>query len=187
MISTYKTIKGQNIYDVSVQLYGSIEGVFDLLMVNDWLDMNIVFSGEEVQYHTDYIQNEEIVDYLNDNNISVVHGNGKDYEPIDESDVRYVIGCVPHHNNRISFTTKGTGTLTIMWGDNAIDTYNLNGNQQVIEHEYRRRQQYKIVVLGNDASLMYWHVDDHTEIYKIKKTKSIVVGLSKIGSTTEFL
>ena len=30
----------QNIFDVAIERYGSIEGVFDLLISNDWLDMS---------------------------------------------------------------------------------------------------------------------------------------------------
>ena len=34
----YKVRSGQNIYDVALTLYGSVEGIFDLLVSNEWLN-----------------------------------------------------------------------------------------------------------------------------------------------------
>ena len=43
-MAQYKVRNGQNIYDVALTLYGSIEGIFDLLISNEWLNMETQLS-----------------------------------------------------------------------------------------------------------------------------------------------
>lgn len=42
-MAQYKVRSGQNIYDVALTLYGSVEGIFDLLASNSWLNMETSF------------------------------------------------------------------------------------------------------------------------------------------------
>ena len=51
-MATYKVKLGQNIWDVAMQLYGSVEGILDLLISNDWLDMTTDLEvGMDLEYH----------------------------------------------------------------------------------------------------------------------------------------
>lgn len=66
---------GQNLYDVALTLYGSIEGIFDLLISNPSISYNTVFkTGMELNYHEDFIINQDIVSWLDENNVDVRNG-----------------------------------------------------------------------------------------------------------------
>ena len=66
-MATYIVKPNQNIFDVALHLYGSIEGLFDLLITNDWLNMTTdLETGMEIEYHEDFIINSSIVDTFDD-------------------------------------------------------------------------------------------------------------------------
>lgn len=68
----YKVRSGQNIYDVALTLYGSVEGIFDLLVSNEWLNMDTKLSyGMTLNYHEEFAINKDIVIWIKDNNILV--------------------------------------------------------------------------------------------------------------------
>lgn len=77
-MNKYITKSGQNIYDIALVLYGSIEGIFDLLISNPNISFDTVFStGMEVYYHSDFIINQDIVSWLETNNIKVKNGQSE--------------------------------------------------------------------------------------------------------------
>lgn len=79
----YKVRSGQNIFDVALTLHGSIQGIFDLLISNDWLNMDTELTvGMELNYHDDYIANPSIALWLNENDIIVKNGEHI-YQPFD--------------------------------------------------------------------------------------------------------
>ena len=48
-MATYKVKLNQNILDIALELYGTIEGVFDLLITNTGLSMNTdLKTGQEL-------------------------------------------------------------------------------------------------------------------------------------------
>ena len=60
----YKVIAGQNIYDVALHLYGSIEGIVDLMMCNTDLSLDTTLKvGDELIYSDDFVINADVVDY----------------------------------------------------------------------------------------------------------------------------
>lgn len=66
---------GQNLYDIALTLYGSIEGIFDLLISNPNISFNTVFkTGMELNYHEDFIINQDIVSWLDENKVEVRNG-----------------------------------------------------------------------------------------------------------------
>ncbi len=71
----YKVRSGQNIYDVALTLHGSVEGIFDLLVSNDWLTMETkLSSGMELNYHDEFVVNKNISLWLKENDIVVKNG-----------------------------------------------------------------------------------------------------------------
>lgn len=71
----YTVRSGQNIYDVSLTLYGTVEGIFDLLISNDWLTMDTKLEyGMVLNYHEEFVINTGIVSWLDDNEILVKNG-----------------------------------------------------------------------------------------------------------------
>jgi len=82
-MKVYTVKSGQNIFDVAVTLYGSVEGVFDLLVSND----DITFStqlkaGMELNYHEEFIINSGIVEWFTNNKIKAKNGHKKSEYPI---------------------------------------------------------------------------------------------------------
>lgn len=71
----YTVRSGQNIYDVSLTLYGTVEGIFDLLISNKGLTMDTKLSyGMVLNYHEEFVVNSGIVSWLKDNNVLVKNG-----------------------------------------------------------------------------------------------------------------
>ncbi len=82
-MAQYKVRSGQNIYDVALTLYGSVEGIFDLLASNRWLTMETQLSyGMVLEYHEEFAINKTNVIWLKDNNVLVKNGEHI-YNPID--------------------------------------------------------------------------------------------------------
>lgn len=74
-MNKYITKSGQNLYDVALAVYGSIEGIFDLLISNQNISIGTVFNtGTELYYHEDFILNDDISQWLKDNNVAVKNG-----------------------------------------------------------------------------------------------------------------
>lgn len=79
----YTVRSGQNIYDVALTLHGSVEGIFDLLISNKWLNMETQLkSGMVLEYHDEFAVNKDIAIWLKNNQISVKNGEHT-YYPTD--------------------------------------------------------------------------------------------------------
>lgn len=77
-MNKYTTKSGQNLYDIALAIYGSIEGIFDLLISNPDISLETIFTkGTELSYHEDFVLNKDVVSWLSNNNITVKNGNYK--------------------------------------------------------------------------------------------------------------
>lgn len=77
-MNKYITKTGQNLYDVALSIYGSIEGIFDLLISNQNVSIGTIFNkNTELIYHEDFVLNDDISQWLKDNNVAVKNGNYK--------------------------------------------------------------------------------------------------------------
>lgn len=75
-MAQYKVRSGQNIYDIAVQLYGSIEGVIDLLASNPDISVNTVLQcGMLLTYHDGFVLRQPIKQWLDDNDVKVANGH----------------------------------------------------------------------------------------------------------------
>ena len=58
----YRVVAGQNIYDIAMHLYGSIEGIVDLLINNPGLSLDDnLKSGDELEHTDGFTINPDIV------------------------------------------------------------------------------------------------------------------------------
>lgn len=74
-MAQYTVRSGQNIYDVALTLYGSVDGIFDLLVSNDWLSMTTKLSyGMVLEYHGEFAINKDVTLWLQDHNVLVKNG-----------------------------------------------------------------------------------------------------------------
>lgn len=75
-MAQYIVRSGQNIYDVALTLHGSVEGIFDLLVSNEWLNMETPLKyGMILNYHKEFSINQDISIWLKNNDVIVKNGD----------------------------------------------------------------------------------------------------------------
>lgn len=75
-MQTYIAKSGQNIFDIALTIYGSIEGVFDLLISNSWLTYDTpIKAGMTIEYHNDFVINSDIVRWFQTNGVVPKNGH----------------------------------------------------------------------------------------------------------------
>ena len=95
---TYTVRTGQNIFDVALTLYGSIEGVFDLLISNpDGFDGGALSmatqlrSGMVLNYHEEYVINADIAKWIDDEELRIKNGSHVyQYTDVQESIIAHI-------------------------------------------------------------------------------------------------
>lgn len=131
----YKVIQGQNIYDVALHIYGSVEGVTDLLVNNEKLSFDTdLKAGDELIYSDDYRINEEVTAYYETHGITPASGKQHIYpkyftlpKAIEIYTSNKEIGAV--------FTISGNGRIEVDWGDNSkVQTITLSDKVTIISH-----------------------------------------------------
>ncbi len=71
-----KVQQGQTIYDLAIQAYGSVEGVFQLIEDNDWLDLESTPTvGKKVVVKGDFID-EPTANYVDRYQVVPANGDG---------------------------------------------------------------------------------------------------------------
>lgn len=109
---------GQNLYDVAMHLYGSIEGIIDLLINNPNLSMDDkLIAGDELMYTDDYTINEDIVAYNTAHTILPASGERNVYYK-HPSFPKIVEIQLDNKKTSASFAYIGVGEIEIDWGDN---------------------------------------------------------------------
>ena len=117
-MAKHKVTPNQNIWDVAMLLYGTIEGVFDLLISNPQLNMTTdLVPGMELEYHDYFVINEGIVSGLKSENLVPANGQRHVYYKSPDQPLIFVCG-VPNDKESIDFTVSGDGVMVIDWGDN---------------------------------------------------------------------
>ena len=133
----YKVKHGQNIYDVSLQLYGSIEGVFDLLVNNSHININdFIDPGTIVNYDEGFQINADMIKWLEDNKVTVANGDHiYDVSIADISTLRiqvHQIGPTSVLGIRLN-----SGNMVIDWGDGTgLDVVNDTAEHE-LDHPYK--------------------------------------------------
>ncbi len=131
----YKVIQGQNIYDVALHIYGSVEGITDLMVSNETLSFDTdLKAGDELIYSDDYQINQEVVAYYNTHGITPASGEQHVYpkyftlpKTIEVYTFNKEIGA--------EFTVSGSGRIEVDWGDNSeVQTVILSDKATVISH-----------------------------------------------------
>lgn len=134
-MATYIVKPNQNIFDVALHLYGSIEGLFDLLITNDWLNMTSdLETGMEIEYHEDFVINSSIVGTFNDENIVPSNGSRHIYNKSTEQPLVIEV-LVNADIVKVLLVLGGEGDMIVDWGDNTeLETISLSHTNKKIEH-----------------------------------------------------
>lgn len=114
----YIITAGQNLYDVALHIYGSIEGITDLLVNNPTLSMaSKQYTGQELIYTDDYLIDADVAAYYRQRGISPANGERNVY--FKESKYpRIAEFRLSAAVKSTGATLSGTGTMEIDWGDN---------------------------------------------------------------------
>ena len=131
----YIVTHGQNLYDVALHIYGSIEGVIDLMMNNTSLSLDQTLkAGDELVYTDDYTINKDVAAYYKVNKIMPANGERHVY-PKSPTLPRLMDIYIENTRTSIGFAISGSGTIEIDWGDNT-DLQIVRLSKQAIEFKH---------------------------------------------------
>lgn len=133
----YKVTQGQNLYDVSLHIYGSIEGILDLLVNNASLSLDKeLCSGEELLYTDDYLINREVAAYYDTHGIVPATGERQVYPKYFTLPKTLEI-YIPDKEISAGFTLSGEGDLEADWGDNSpVQNIRVSDMRQSVSHTF---------------------------------------------------
>lgn len=131
----YKVIAGQNIYDIALHIYGSIEGIVDLMMCNTDLSLDTTLKvGDELIYSDDFIINADVVAYNEMHGIVPSNGEHHVYPKVFTKPLS-VAFSLPTQTLSVQYSVSGVGTLEIDWGDNSdTEVVTLSDKPQLLKH-----------------------------------------------------
>lgn len=156
-MATYTVKPSQNIFDVALHLYGSIEGLFDLLISNEGLNMTTdLTAGMELEYHTDFVINSSIVNQMEEQGLIPANKERHVYFKRPDEQLIFVVGIDPSLL-KSGFVVSGDGTMLIDWGDNSeMESVTLTHTNQTVEHYFDNEVEERRIKVYGDFSLLYF-------------------------------
>lgn len=154
-MAIYIVKPNQNIFDVALHIYGSIEGLFDLLISNPDLNMTSDLTfGQELEYHEEFVLNSSITGEFKSQNITPSSGTRSVYFKRPEEDLIFIIGVNPE-TPLSNFRVSGSGEMIIDWSDNSeLQRITLDVNLRYIEHYFDNAvEKRRIRIYGNIDTL----------------------------------
>ena len=133
----YRVVAGQNIYDVALCLYGSIEGVVDLLINNPDLSFaTTLTAGRELVYTDDFVIRADVVAYNGLHGIVPANGERHVYPKTFTLPLAVVLTLAAGIIT-VQCAVSGAGQLEIDWGDNSdTETVLLADTPQLLTHTF---------------------------------------------------
>jgi hypothetical protein len=148
----YTVTAGQNIFDVALHIYGSIEGITDLMMNNAKLSLAQKFkAGDTLEYSDGFVINPDIVSHYRMNGIVPANGERGVYfkKP---SFPKALAVFMDGKRTSATFGVSGVGTMEIDWGDNSpLQSVLLSNQLQDISYGFDNAVsgRRKITLYGN--------------------------------------
>ena len=133
----YRVIAGQNLYDIALHIYGSIEGIVDLMMCNTDLSLDTTLKvGDELIYSDDFIINADVVAYNEMHGIVPSNGEHHVYPKVFTKPLA-VAFSLPTELLNVQCSVSGIGTLEIDWGDNSdTEIVALTDKPRILKHTF---------------------------------------------------
>ena len=150
-MAQYKVQGGQTIWDIAIQLYGSIEGAFDLFMSNPKLNMTTdLKAGDILEYHEQFVVNQSIVDAIVSHDYLPANSERRVYFKDILAPLRLVVK-IPEKEVEVSFSVAGDGQMIVDWGDNScVQTINLTSEEIVLTHAFDNKvDKRRMKIYGN--------------------------------------
>jgi hypothetical protein len=182
MAKTYTVRKGQNIFDVALHIYGSIEGVFDLLSSNEELGYDTeLTAGTKLTYNEGYVISSTVLDKLSDEGLRPVNGErGVYFKSTTERLCAFGhVGDV----DSVSFRAQGAGYIIVDWGDNTdLEVIKLATKGKTTEHVFDDELSSHIIkIYGNTFG---FHLFDTTNLCDSLYLTAPIVAYSYITNST---
>lgn len=133
-MAQYTVKVGQNIFDVALSIYGSIEGLLDLFACNPQLSIDSeIKDGDILNFTDNYFEDSTVLDYYKTNRITPANQVGTVYYN-KLSDLKMTI-YIDSKLKNFSLGLSGNGKINIDWGDSSyIDSYDLSSKKTVVSH-----------------------------------------------------
>ncbi len=148
----YIVCEGQNLFDVSLHIHGSIEGIVDLLVCNPSLSLaGELKSSDELSYTDNFVIDADTVAYYKMYGIKPANGERTVYYKSSEYP-KLVEIYLENSQTFACFEVSGHGTLEIDWGDNSkIETLALENDLKQVPHTFDNSisEKRKITLYGN--------------------------------------
>ncbi len=152
-MATYTVKPNQNIFDVAIMLHGSVEGLFDLLISNEWLNMTTELkAGMNLEYHEFYKTNEGIVSEIADQGYLAANGERHVYHKSTELPLVFVFAIADNDTERMWFSVSAeSGSMLVDWGDNSdMEEITLSTTATRVEHWFNDKvEKRRVKVYGN--------------------------------------
>ena len=99
----YVVKTSENIFDISLKLTGSVEGVWNLLLRNPNISVDTILKkGDELLYDEDFIINKDIAKWMEENNVAVKNGHN---QINDLSIAQFIYNSVVDYNAKVAQRT----------------------------------------------------------------------------------
>ena len=136
-MGSYRITAGQNLYDVALHLYGSIEGVVDLLINNPGLSFSTTLAaGQELVYTDDFVIRADVVAYNELHGIVPANGERHVYPKAFTRPLTAVI-TLDAEAVTVQCSLSGSGTVEIDWGDNSdTESVSLTDRPRHLTHTF---------------------------------------------------
>lgn len=156
-MATYTVKPNQNIYDVAIMLHGSVEGLFDLMISNEWLSMTTELrAGMELEYHDFFKVNDGIVSEIDDNGYLAANGERHVYHKATDQQLVFVFAIADSEEETMSFAVSAEGGIMIVdWGDNSpLEEVPLTISVKKVEHWFDNKTDKRRVKVYGDFQLI---------------------------------
>lgn len=187
----YIVTNGQNIYDISLALYGSIEGIVDLLMNNMELSLvDDLQTGVELVYTDDFVINADVVSYNRQHRIVPANGERSVYPKY------FTLPLVSAFRlsntmTSVSFSASGTGKIEIDWGDNSsVEIVELERHLHTYHHIFDNETgSCRQIRWFSEASFVKldWSGLKASAIYVYRPLKVEEIAVRDVSLATDFL
>ena len=156
-MQVYEVRKNQNIFDIAIALYGSIEGVFDLLVNNSDLSFDSKLEeGMELFWDESFVVYDTIVNSLSAANIVPVNGERHVYYKGIDEHLRCIIQ-VSADDAAIVLLMAGDGDMIVDWGDNSdLLTIPLHPTPQKYSHYFDNVTDVRTIRLYGNFNIKTW-------------------------------
>lgn len=181
-MAQYQATSNQNIFDIALHLYGSIEGIYDLLMSNPWLTMKTeITRGMILEYHDYFVITPEIVSEINKQQYIPANSERKVYYK--KNDLPCVMQLiVPSEADKISFVWSGDGDAIIDWGDNSLlETITLKTSVDEYVHYFDNKVDKRIVKIYGNFALRVWDTTSNEGTLYVIRPIVVDEYISQIG------